>query len=217
MNINYDINMNTLTFDNKPDPAIQGSGVFSGKRVVVFGLPGAFTPTCSSQQVPGFEKHYAQILAKGIDEVYCTSVNDGFVMKSWFADLGIEHVKYLADGSGQFARRLGMLVYKDNLGFGVRSWRYAGIYDDKELVWSGVEEGFGDDIEGDPYEKSKPENVLDNVKAFGWPAVTTSLNDEPVSNKLETFGDLDDAIAEAEGKHIDLELSDSTSVKEKIR
>mgnify|MGYP001157275420 FL=1 len=160
MNINYDINMNTLTFDNKPDPAIQGSGVFSGKRVVVFGLPGAFTPTCSSQQVPGFEKHYAQILAKGIDEVYCTSVNDGFVMKSWFADLGIEHVKYLADGSGQFARRLGMLVYKDNLGFGVRSWRYAAVINDGVIEDFLPEDGICDNCETDPYEMSTPENLL---------------------------------------------------------
>ena len=130
MNINYDINMNSLVFDNRPHPPIQGSGIFTGKRVVVFGLPGAFTPTCSSKQVPGFDSHYAQILTKGIDEVYCTSVNDGFVMAKWFQDLGVEHVKYLADGTGQFARRLGMLVTKDNLGFGYRSWRYAAVIND---------------------------------------------------------------------------------------
>ena len=130
MNINYDINMNSLVFDNRPGPPIQGSGIFTGKRVVVFGLPGAFTPTCSSKQVPGFDSHYAQILTKGIDEVYCTSVNDGFVMAKWFQDLGVEHVKYLADGTGQFARRLGMLVTKDNLGFGYRSWRYAAVIND---------------------------------------------------------------------------------------
>ena len=134
MNINYDINMNSLVFDNRPGPPIQGSGIFTGKRVVVFGLPGAFTPTCSSKQVPGFDSHYAQILTKGIDEVYCTSVNDGFVMAKWFQDLGVEHVKYLADGTGQFARRLGMLVTKDNLGFGYRSWRYAAVINDGVMI-----------------------------------------------------------------------------------
>jgi hypothetical protein len=138
-------------------------------------------------------------------------------MNEWAIDQGLVNVKLIPDGSADFTIKLGMDVRKDNLGFGVRSWRYAAVYDDKELVWSGVEEGYGDDVEGDPYEKSNPENVLDNVKAFGWPSVTTSLNDEPVSNELETFGDLDDAIAEAEGKHIDLDLSDSTVVKEKIR
>lgn len=191
--------------------------LFEGKKIVLFGLPGAFTPTCSGQQLPGFEALYHEFRLAGIDDIYCVSVNDTFVMNEWAIDQGLVNVKLIPDGSADFTIKLGMDVRKDNLGFGVRSWRYAGIYDDKELVWSGVEEGFGDDIEGDPYEKSKPENVLDNVKAFGWPAVTTSLNDEPVSNKLETFGDLDDAIAEAEGKHIDLEFSDSTTVKEKIR
>jgi peroxiredoxin len=163
MNINYDINMNSLVFDNRPGPSIQGSGVFSGKRVVVFGLPGAFTPTCSSKQVPGFDSHYAQILTKGIDEVYCTSVNDGFVMAKWFQDLGVEHVKYLADGTGQFARRLGMLVTKDNLGFGYRSWRYAAVINDGVIETFLPEDGICDNCETDPYEESTPENLLSQL------------------------------------------------------
>lgn len=160
MNINYDINMNSLVFDNRPWPPIQGSGIFTGKRVVVFGLPGAFTPTCSSKQVPGFDSHYAKILTKGIDEVYCTSVNDGFVMAKWFQDLGVEHVKYLADGTGQFARRLGMLVTKDNLGFGYRSWRYASVINDGVIETFLPEDGICDNCETDPYELSTPENLI---------------------------------------------------------
>ena len=103
MNINYDINSPTLRFDNLPDGVLRAEDVFNDKRVVVFGLPGAFTPTCSSKQVPGFDAVYDELLANDIDEVYCTSVNDGFTMKAWFEKLNVKNLKFLADGSGQFA------------------------------------------------------------------------------------------------------------------
>ena len=164
------------------------------RKIVVFGLPGAFTPTCSSQQLPGFEKLYHEFRKAGIDDIFCVSVNDTFVMNEWALDQGLVNVKLLPDGSGEFTVKIGMDVRKDNLGFGLRSWRYAAVYDNGLLVWSGVEEGFVDNIEGDTYEVSKPENVLDNVKAFGWPSVTETLGEE--------------------GREIELNFSETTDVKE---
>ena len=148
------------------------------RKIVVFGLPGAFTPTCSSQQLPGFENLYHEFRKAGIDDIFCVSVNDTFVMNEWALDQGLVNVKLLPDGSGEFTIKIGMDVRKDNLGFGMRSWRYAAVYDNGLLVWSGVEQGYGDNFEGDPYDVSKPENVLDNVKAFGWPSVTETLGEE---------------------------------------
>ena len=137
--------------------------ISKGKRIVIFALPGAFTPTCSTQQLPGFEENYGKFQEKGIDEVYCLSVNDSFVMNAWFKDLGIENVKSLPDGARSFTMSIGALCEKNNLGFGFRSWRYAIVVKDGvvENVYS--EEGFGNNIETDPYEVSTPENVLDNI------------------------------------------------------
>ena len=98
---------------------------FKGKRVLIFSLPGAFTPTCSTMQLPGFEEHYSKLKATGIDEIYCVSVNDSFVMNAWAKDQKLENVKVIPDGSGEFTRGMGMLVDKSNLSFGRRSWRYA--------------------------------------------------------------------------------------------
>jgi len=149
-----------LEIINVPEKTVQGRDLFMSKRVVLFGLPGAFTPTCSSKQLPGFEKNYAKIKKLGIDEIYCTSVNDGFVMGAWFKDLGIKKVKWLADGNGVIADSLGMLVEKSNLGFGMRSWRYAAIIRNGMVEAMFDEEGFEDNCETDPYEASTPENVL---------------------------------------------------------
>lgn len=99
--------------------------IFDGKKVVVFSLPGAFTPTCSSTHAPGYEAKYDEFKKLGIDEVYCLSVNDAFVMKQWADKLGVEKVKMLPDGNAEFTRGMEMLVKKENLGFGDRSWRYS--------------------------------------------------------------------------------------------
>ena len=163
MNINYAIYTPTLRFDNLPDGVLRAEDVFNGKRVVVFGLPGAFTPTCSTKQVPGFDAIYDDLLAQGIDEVYCTSVNDGFTMKAWFESQGVKNLKFLADGSGQFARRIGMLVHKDNLGFGVRSWRYAAVINDGVIEVFLPEEGICDNCDFDPYQESTPENLMSQL------------------------------------------------------
>lgn len=137
--------------------------LFQGKRCILFSLPGAFTPTCSTYQLPNFEKMYEEFKAKGIDEIYCMSVNDAFVMNAWAKDQGLENVKVIPDGSGKFTRQMGMLVDKDNLGFGMRSWRYAAIVDDGEIEKMFAERGFEDNCEDDPYEVSSPENIMENL------------------------------------------------------
>jgi peroxiredoxin len=135
--------------------------VFKDKRVVVFALPGAWTPTCSSQQLPGYEAMYDDFKAKGIDEVYCLSVNDGFVMNSWFEKDGIEKVKPLCDGNLSFTLGMEMDVAKYNLGFGIRSWRYAMVVTNGTIEWMGVEPGIADNAETDPYGESAPEKVME--------------------------------------------------------
>jgi peroxiredoxin len=152
--------MKHINFNNVPDGTLTGEEVFGEKTVLVFGLPGAFTPTCSTKQLPTYDEMYDQFIDKGIDEVYCTSVNDGFVMKSWFESQEIKNVKYLSDGNGEFAAWLGMLVSKCNLGFGQRSWRYAAIIKDGIISDKFVEDGMTDNHDQDPYEISTPENVL---------------------------------------------------------
>ena len=139
--------------------------LFDGKRVVIFSLPGAFTPTCSAYQLPGFEEKYEEFKALGIDEIYCISVNDGFVMNAWAKDQTIEKVKLIPDGNAYFTRSMGYLVNKSNLGFGDRSWRYAMVVDDRIIEKVFVEDGMRDNADTDPYEVSTPENVLDYVSA----------------------------------------------------
>ena len=139
--------------------------LFAGKRVVIFSLPGAFTPTCSAYQLPGFEQQYEEFTQLGIDDIYCISVNDGFVMNAWGNVLGIEKVKLIPDGNAHFTRSMGYLVNKSNLGFGERSWRYAAVVNDGIIEKLFVEEGFRDNADTDPYEASTPEAVLEYVKS----------------------------------------------------
>lgn len=139
--------------------------LFDGKRVVIFSLPGAFTPTCSAYQLPGFEEKYDEFTALGIDAIYCISVNDGFVMNAWEKDQGIEKVTLIPDGNAYFTRSMGYLVNKSNLGFGDRSWRYAAVVDNGIIEKIFVEAGQRDNADTDPYEVSTPENVLEYVAA----------------------------------------------------
>ncbi|WP_172294960.1 peroxiredoxin [Pseudoruegeria sp. HB172150] len=137
---------------------------FKGKRVILFSLPGAFTPTCSTYQLPGFEENYETFQELGIDEIYCMSVNDSFVMNKWAQAQGIQHVKVIPDGSGEFTRRMGMLVNKDNLGFGMRSWRYAAVVNDGVVEAWFEEPGLCDNHPEDPYGVSSPDNLLDYLR-----------------------------------------------------
>ena len=134
--------------------------LFGGKRVIIFSLPGAFTPTCSTYQLPGFEEMYDEFKRKGIDEIYCCSVNDAFVMNEWARQLGIKKVKMLPDGNGDFTRLMGMLVSKSNLGFGMRSHRYAVVLNDLVREKLFVEPGREDNYGSDPYGESSPESVM---------------------------------------------------------
>lgn len=138
---------------------------FAGKRVVLFSLPGAFTPTCSTMQLPGFEKRYEEFKQLGIDEVYCMSVNDAFVMNAWAKDQGLKNVKVIPDGSGKFTSEMNMLVWKDNLGFGDRSWRYAVIVDNGRIEEWFIEPGFRSNADDDPYGETSPENILQYLNA----------------------------------------------------
>lgn len=139
---------------------------FGGKKVVIFSLPGAFTPTCSTMQLPGFENNYEKFKALGIDEVYCVSVNDSFVMNKWAQDQNLNNVKVIPDGSAEFTSRMNMAVDKDNLGFGLRSWRYAVIATNGRIDKVFIEPGFEDNCPTDPYGETSPENILNWLEAY---------------------------------------------------
>jgi len=140
---------------------------FAGKRVVVFSLPGAFTPTCSTYQLPGFEENYDLITQEyGIDEIYVISVNDAFVMRKWLLDQGVEKVKAIPDGNGDFTSGIGMLINKRHLGFGMRSWRYAMVVDNGVVEQWFEEPGINDTgDDNDPYGETSPENVIAYLKS----------------------------------------------------
>ena len=134
--------------------------LFKGKRVVMFSLPGAFTPTCSSEELPSYDRMYNEFKDMGIDDVYCVSVNDAFVMNAWARDLEIQNVKMIPDGCGTFTSNMGMLVAKPAQGFGMRSWRYAAVVNDGVVEKMFEEPGFNNfSDDDDPYVVSKPEIV----------------------------------------------------------
>lgn len=138
--------------------------IFKGKKVVVFGLPGAFTPTCDSTHAPGYEAKYDEFKAQGVDEVICLSVNDAFVMKAWADKLGLKNVRMLPDGNADFTKGMGMLVKKENLGFGNRSWRYSMVVQDGVIEKIFIEPGFTDNCVPDPFEVSDADTILNYLK-----------------------------------------------------
>ena len=135
------------------------SDFFKGRRVVVFALPGAFTPTCSSSHLPGYTVLSKNLKAIGIDEIFCLSVNDAFVMNAWAKDQGVDdEVTMLPDGSAHFTRQMGMLVDKDDLGFGERSWRYSMLISDGVIEKLFIEDR---DAPGDPFAVSDAVTMLE--------------------------------------------------------
>jgi thioredoxin-dependent peroxiredoxin len=138
--------------------------IFKGKRVVVFSLPGAFTPTCSTSHLPRYEELYEEFKEQGIDQIICLSVNDAFVMYQWGKSQGANNVFLLPDGSGEFTDKMGMLVDKSNLGFGMRSWRYSMLVEDGEIVKLFSEEGFAHNCPTDPFEVSDADTMLGHLK-----------------------------------------------------
>ena len=134
--------------------------LFDNKKIVLFSLPGAYTPTCSSQQLPGYEEKYED-LKKYVDDVYCLSVNDAFVMNAWFRDQNINRVKPIGDGEGKFTKGMGMLVNKPKQGFGMRSWRYSAFIDNSKVVKIFVEEGKNEQSnDNDPFKVSDVNTML---------------------------------------------------------
>jgi len=144
---------------------VSSNDLFKNKKVVLFSLPGAYTPTCSSQQVPGYEDKYEE-LKKYVDEVYCLSVNDSFVMNAWFRDQKISRVKPIGDGEGKFTKEVGMLVNKPKQGFGMRSWRYSAFVDNCKVVKMFIEDGKNNESnDSDPFMVSDANTMLNYLKS----------------------------------------------------
>ena len=132
--------------------AVTSADLFKGKTVVLFALPGAFTPTCSSTHLPGYMVLSQQLKDEGVDEICCLSVNDSFVMNAWAKDQGVDdEVRMIPDGSGHFTKGMGLLVDKDELGFGFRSWRYSMLVEDGVIEKLFIED-FNE--KGDPFKVS---------------------------------------------------------------
>lgn len=135
---------------------VSSDEVFKGRTVVVFALPGAFTPTCSSTHVPRYNQLAPVLKQHGVDEIVCISVNDAFVMNEWRKEQHAENITFLPDGNGDFSRGMGMLVSKQDLGFGDRSWRYSMLVKDGVIEKMFIEP----DVEGDPFEVSDADTML---------------------------------------------------------
>jgi glutaredoxin-like protein len=133
--------------------------IFKGRTVVVFSLPGAFTPTCSSTHVPRYNQLTPIFKDQGVDEVICISVNDAFVMNEWQREQKAHNITFLPDGNGDFTRGMGMLVSKQDLGFGDRSWRYSMLVRDGMIEKMFIEP----DVPGDPFEVSDADTMLDYI------------------------------------------------------
>lgn len=144
--------------------------IFTNRTVVVFSLPGAFTPTCSSSHLPKYDELAPKLFENGVDEIICMSVNDTFVMNAWSADQHTQNISFIPDGNGDFTEAMGLLVDKSDIGFGKRSWRYA------MLVKNGVIEKMfiEPNLPGDPFEVSDAETMLNyiNPEAITSDAIT---------------------------------------------
>ncbi len=149
-----------VTFKTRDDSEwveLTTNDIFAGKTVVVFSLPGAFTPTCSSAHVPRYDQLAPLFKKHGVDEIICMSVNDAFVMNEWALSQNVRHVRFLPDGNGDFTRGMGLLVGKENLGFGARSWRYSMLVRDGVIEKMFIEP----DEPGDPYHVSDADTMFE--------------------------------------------------------
>ncbi|HAG81940.1 MAG TPA: glutathione peroxidase, partial [Cyanobacteria bacterium UBA12227] len=133
--------------------------LFKGKTVVVFSLPGAFTPTCSSSHLPRYNELAGAFKQNGVNDILCVSVNDTFVMNEWAKNLNVENITLIPDGNGEFTEGMGMLVDKQNLGFGKRSWRYSMLVKDGVVEKMFIEP----EVEGDPFEVSDADTMLNYI------------------------------------------------------
>lgn len=133
--------------------------IFAGKTVVVFSLPGAFTPTCSSSHVPRYNQLFDAFKAQGVDEIVCMSVNDTFVMNEWKVSQHADNIRFIPDGNGEFTDGMGLLVDKNDLGFGKRSWRYSMLVKDGVVEKQFIEP----DLPGDPFEVSDADTMFEYI------------------------------------------------------
>lgn len=152
-----------VTFKTRKDGQwldVTTADIFAGKKVVLFSLPGAFTPTCSSTHLPRYNDLAESFKAEGVDEIVCVSVNDGFVMEAWGVDQEAENIRLIPDGNGEFSEGMGMLVDKGAIGFGKRSWRYSMLVNDGVIEKMFIEP----DKPGDPFEVSDADTMLNHIK-----------------------------------------------------
>jgi glutathione-dependent peroxiredoxin len=149
----------TVTFRTRQDNQwkdVTTGQIFAGKTVIVFALPGAYTPTCSTTHLPRYNELAPVFSTLGVDEIVCLSVNDGFVMSEWQKDQDAPNITFIPDGNGEFSEKMGMLVDKADLGFGKRSWRYSMLVKDGIIVKQFIEP----EKEGDPFEVSDADTML---------------------------------------------------------
>ena len=181
--------------------------VFKGKTVVVFALPGAFTPTCSSTHVPRYNQLTPTLKKHGVDEVICISVNDAFVMNEWRNEQKAFNVSFLPDGNGDFSRGMGMLVPKSDLGFGDRSWRYSMLVKDGVIEKMFIEA----DVPGDPFEVSDADTMLDYIAPeAAKPMDVTVFTREGCEYCVRAKGMLNDAGIDFEELVLNRDYSEST-------
>ena len=155
-------NVPAVTFHTREENAwvdVTSNELFAGKTVVLFALPGAFTPTCSSAHLPRYNQLAPTFKKHGVDEIVCLSVNDTFVMNSWAADQDAENITFIPDGNGEFSEGMGMLVDKSAIGFGKRSWRYSMLVRDGVIEKMFIE----DDVPGDPFDVSDADTMLNYI------------------------------------------------------
>ena len=149
--------------------------IFAGKTVVVFSLPGAFTPTCSSSHLPRYNELASKFSANGVDEILCVSVNDTFVMNAWAKDQDAENISFIPDGNGDFTDGMGLLVEKNDIGFGKRSWRYSMLVKDGVIEKMFIEP----DLPGDPFEVSDADTMLKYINPEAIQTTQVSLFTKP--------------------------------------
>jgi len=151
-----------VTFRTRTEDAwvdVTTDDIFKGKTVIVFSLPDAFTPTCSSAHLPRYDELMPVFKAHGVDEIACVSVNDTFVMNEWAERLNTPNIRMIPDGNGEFTEGMGMLVDKADLGFGKRSWRYSMLVKDGVVEKMFIEP----DQPGDPFEVSDADTMLNYI------------------------------------------------------
>lgn len=152
----------SVTFKTRQDNGwvdVTTDELFSGKTVILFALPGAFTPTCSSKHLPRYNELAPVFKENGVDDIVCLSVNDAFVMNAWAEDQEAENVTLIPDGNGEFSEGMGMLVDKSAIGFGKRSWRYSMLVKDGVIEKMFIEP----EVEGDPFEVSDADTMLNHI------------------------------------------------------